>query len=199
MIEIPGIEKFRFHDLRHHFASRLVQSGIDLNTVRELLGHADITMVPRYAHMSPDRSGDGGRAGGTCNGTGAELAGAAAAGIRGGRRITRASMIGGVILASPLVTWQERLRWHILLYMPALWRKTMQRKAKLFMNNRSQAVRLPKEFQFNATEVFIRRHGDEVILSPRPVDWTAYLVSGPVASKEFMEAVDDLRVQEREL
>ena len=58
----------------------------------------------------------------------------------------------------------------------------MQRKAKLFMNNRSQAVRLPKEFQFNATEVFIRRQGDEVILSPRPVDWAAYLTSGPVAS-----------------
>ena len=76
---------------------------------------------------------------------------------------------------------------------------TMQRKAKLFMNNRSQAVRLPKEFQFNATEVFIRRHGDEVILSPRPADWTAYLTSGPVASKEFMEAVDDLPVQEREV
>ena len=75
----------------------------------------------------------------------------------------------------------------------------MQRKAKLFMNNRSQAVRLPKEFQFNATEDFIRRHGDEVILSPRPQDWTAYLPSGPVASTEFMEAVDDLRVQERDL
>jgi antitoxin VapB len=75
----------------------------------------------------------------------------------------------------------------------------MQRKAKLFMNNRSQAVRLPKEFQFNATEVYIRRNGDEVILSPRPEDWTTYLTSGPVASKEFMEAVDDLPVQEREV
>jgi site-specific recombinase XerD len=55
LIEIAGIENFRFHGLRQHFASRLVQSGIDLDTVRELLGHADITMVLRYAHMSPDR------------------------------------------------------------------------------------------------------------------------------------------------
>jgi len=67
------------------------------------------------------------------------------------------------------------------------------------MNNRSQAVRLPKDFQFSTSEVFIRRNGDEVILSPRPADWTAYLTSGPVASKEFMEGVDDLPIQERDV
>ncbi len=73
----------------------------------------------------------------------------------------------------------------------------MQRRAKIFMNNRSQAVRLPKEFQFKTSEVFIRRQGNDLILSARPMDWSAYLDSGPVASKEFMEGVDDLPVQER--
>jgi antitoxin VapB len=74
----------------------------------------------------------------------------------------------------------------------------MQRTAKIFMNNRSQAVRLPKEFQFNASEVFIRRQGNDLILSARPTDWSTYLASGPIASKEFMEGIEDLPVQERE-
>ena len=73
----------------------------------------------------------------------------------------------------------------------------MQRTARLFMKNRSQAVRLPKDFQFATSEVFIRKQGDEVILSPRPSDWSAYLASKIVASKEFMEGVEDLPVQER--
>ena len=75
----------------------------------------------------------------------------------------------------------------------------MHRTAKIFMNNRSQAVRLPKEFQFCTSEVFIRKQGEEVILSARPRDWSAYLTSGPVASEEFMEKIEELPVQEREL
>lgn len=73
----------------------------------------------------------------------------------------------------------------------------MQRKAKIFMNNRSQAVRLPKEFQFNVQEVFIRKEGSDVVLSPRPMDWSTYFDTAPVASQSFMEGVDDLPVQER--
>ena len=74
----------------------------------------------------------------------------------------------------------------------------MPRTAKVFMTNRSQAVRLPKEYQFETDEVFIRKVGDDVILSPRPRDWRSYLESALVASEAFMADAEDLPAQERE-
>lgn len=74
----------------------------------------------------------------------------------------------------------------------------MPTTAKIFMNNRSQAVRLPREFQFKTREVFIRKQGDDVILSPRPKDWSGLLSPDAAASDEFMKNVEKLPVQERE-
>jgi site-specific recombinase XerD len=51
--EKVGMEDFRFHDLRHHFASRLTMKGVNQKTLMDLLGHKRPEMTVRYQHLSP--------------------------------------------------------------------------------------------------------------------------------------------------
>ena len=76
-----------------------------------------------------------------------------------------------------------------------------QRVARVGKKNRAQVVTLPLEYRFpeGMKEVFIRKVGEEVILSPRPSDWSAFLASDIRVSDDFMVGVDDLPVQERSL
>ena len=73
------------------------------------------------------------------------------------------------------------------------------RKAKLFMNNRNQAVRLPKDFEFKGvSEVIIRKEGNSLVLTPAHKSWTSY-ESVEKADDDFLlersELIEDGRVE----
>ncbi len=71
--------------------------------------------------------------------------------------------------------------------------------AKIFLNGRSQAVRLPKDFRFEGKEVFIKKEGDKVILSPKPDSWNDFFLSGEKADPDFMMDRQDAPPQERHI
>jgi antitoxin VapB len=70
--------------------------------------------------------------------------------------------------------------------------------AKLFKNGKSQAVRLPKEFKFEGTEVYIKRIGRDVILIPKDNPWESLLGSLDCFTADFMSERVQQEVDERE-
>ncbi len=70
--------------------------------------------------------------------------------------------------------------------------------AKIFKNGRNQAVRLPDEFRFKEDQVFIRKKGKDIILSPVPRSWDAFFKKTPLPSADFMSTREDLPAQKRE-
>lgn len=79
----------------------------------------------------------------------------------------------------------------------------MPATAKLFVTGRSQAVRLPMEFRFPGTEVFIRRdpNSGDVVLSAKPTSWQEFfeLTDRTEIPSDFMVDREDLPAQERDL
>ena len=74
----------------------------------------------------------------------------------------------------------------------------MSHKAKIFMNGRSQAVRLPKEFRFDCEEVYIRKQGDQVIISARELTWDEFFDQPTAFGDDFLSDRDDCKPQERD-
>ncbi len=71
--------------------------------------------------------------------------------------------------------------------------------ARVGWNNRVQTVSIPLDFRFpeSISEVYIRREGESVVLTPRPKDWSSFFASGLRASDDFMADAERLPVQER--
>ena len=75
----------------------------------------------------------------------------------------------------------------------------MSQTAKVFRNGQSQAVRLPKAFRFNTKEVYIRKEGENIILSPKPESWEEFFASKNRPTSDFMKKRDQLEMEEREI
>jgi antitoxin VapB len=74
----------------------------------------------------------------------------------------------------------------------------MNHTAKIFMNGRSQAVRLPKEFRFDCDEVFVRKQGDGIIISPKKATWDLFFEQKTAFDENFLVDREQPLTQERE-
>jgi antitoxin VapB len=69
--------------------------------------------------------------------------------------------------------------------------------AKIFMNGRSQAVRLPKEYRFDTDEVYISKQGQNVIISAKKPTWDEFFDSKSTFDDDFLNDRFDTLPQER--
>ena len=70
--------------------------------------------------------------------------------------------------------------------------------AKIFMNGRSQAVRLPKDFRFNCDEVYVRKHKEGIVISPKQTTWDDFFEQDSAFDENFMADRNDTPPQERD-
>ncbi|GLI52939.1 type II toxin-antitoxin system antitoxin VapB [Thermodesulfovibrio yellowstonii] len=73
------------------------------------------------------------------------------------------------------------------------------KKAKLFKNGQSQAVRLPKEYRLKGEHVFIKKQGNNLILIPAENSWDSLIASLAKFSDDFMTEREQPEIQKREL
>jgi len=74
----------------------------------------------------------------------------------------------------------------------------MGKSAKIFMNGRSQAVRLPKECRFDCDEVYVEKQGDKVIISAVRPGWDEFFDAASVFGSDFLSDREYLPPQERD-
>lgn len=70
--------------------------------------------------------------------------------------------------------------------------------AKIFMNGRSQAVRLPKEYRFNSDEVYVSRQGSNIIISEKKPTWDEFFDTKSAFNDDFLKDRLDSKPQERD-
>jgi len=69
--------------------------------------------------------------------------------------------------------------------------------AKIFQNGRSQAVRLAKECRFREKQVYVRKHGEDVVLSAKPFSWTEFFEQPSAFDEDFLSIRDNAQPQDR--